>query len=385
MNVDDALQTGSGCAYGSPIDCSPALTDDRKRDIGEILQAINTRMSDLNLDDVQARKHSLNGHRMCGALFAVLCDVKERTVVPGRRAVRGEDEPPDPDLLRLDTMLAAEGIAGPEVTVSGASEGAIDNADYRTKLGQIGQAYREQLGEYRKISDDFRDHVTVLLRQQSSVRPVTFDEVEAMVATINRKFSHVGVQLKQNTCEAVMILRSRFLDARRKRRNFSKMASEILNEYFYRHLSNPYPSEEAKEDLARRCGITVGQVCNWFGNKRIRYKRNIPRAKEEASAHAAKMAAAGATSSSAAAGRGRASGAAAATSGGYRYDAGDCAVSGRGTRFAPNYDDSPVGYDLAGWTQPREVGPEFPPVPETNGFEDDREIIEKRSRICFEK
>ena len=49
-------------------------------------------------------------------------------------------------------------------------------------------------------------------------------------------------------------------DFRRKRRNFSKQASEILNEYFYSHLSNPYPSEEAKEELARKCGITVQQV-----------------------------------------------------------------------------------------------------------------------------
>ena len=57
-----------------------------------------------------------------------------------------------------------------------------------------------------------------------------------------------------------MILRSRFLDARRKRRNFSKKSSEVLNEYFYSHLSNPYPSEEAKEELARKCGITVSQV-----------------------------------------------------------------------------------------------------------------------------
>lgn len=57
-----------------------------------------------------------------------------------------------------------------------------------------------------------------------------------------------------------MILRSRFLDARRKRRNFSKQASEILNEYFYSHLANPYPSEEAKEELAKKCGITVSQV-----------------------------------------------------------------------------------------------------------------------------
>jgi hypothetical protein len=47
---------------------------------------------------------------------------------------------------------------------------------------------------------------------------------------------------------------------RRKRRNFSKTATELLNEYFYSHLSNPYPSEEAKEELARKCGITVSQV-----------------------------------------------------------------------------------------------------------------------------
>lgn len=81
-----------------------------------------------------------------------------------------------------------------------------------------------------------------------------------MVQIIHKKFGSIQMQLKQSTCEAVMILRSRFLDARRKRRNFSKQASEILNEYFYSHLSNPYPSEEAKEDLARKCGITVSEI-----------------------------------------------------------------------------------------------------------------------------
>jgi len=87
-----------------------------------------------------------------------------------------------------------------------------------------------------------------------------------------------------------MILRSRFLDARRKRRNFSKLAIEGLNEYFYSHLSNPYPSEEAKEELARQCGISVAQVNNWFGNKRIRYKKNINKTQEEANIYAAKIA-----------------------------------------------------------------------------------------------
>lgn len=151
-------------------------------------------------------------------------------------------------------------------------------------------------------------------------RPITPKEIERMVQIIHKKFSSIQMQLKQSTCEAVMILRSRFLDARRKRRNFSKQASEILNEYFYSHLSNPYPSEEAKEELARKCGITVStgltiistyiciyierycniyisvvaqvsQVSNWFGNKRIRYKKNIGKAQEEANLYAAKKAA----------------------------------------------------------------------------------------------
>ncbi|XP_055480345.1 pre-B-cell leukemia transcription factor 1-like [Psammomys obesus] len=76
----------------------------------------------------------------------------------------------------------------------------------------------------------------------------------------------------------------------RKRRNFNKQATEILNEYFYSHLSNPYPSEEAKEELAKKCGITVSQVSNWFGNKRIRYKKNIGKFQEEANIYAAKTA-----------------------------------------------------------------------------------------------
>lgn len=52
-----------------------------------------------------------------------------------------------------------------------------------------------------------------------------------------------------------------YIVCRRKRRNFSKEATEVLNEYFYSHLANPYPSEEAKEELAKKCGITVSQVC----------------------------------------------------------------------------------------------------------------------------
>ncbi|KPP64185.1 pre-B-cell leukemia transcription factor 3-like [Scleropages formosus] len=194
--------------------------------------------------------------------------------------------------MRLDNMLLAE--------AGGASDNSIEHSDYRAKLSQIRQIYHTELEKYEQACNEFTTHVMNLLREQSRTRPISPKEIERMVGIIHRKFSSIQMQLKQSTCEAVMILRSRFLDARRKRRNFSKQATEILNEYFYSHLSNPYPSEEAKEELAKKCSITVSQgvgstitvsqVSNWFGNKRIRYKKNIGKFQEEANLYAAKTA-----------------------------------------------------------------------------------------------
>lgn len=274
----------------------------RKHDISEILQQIMN-ITDQSLDEAQARKHTLNCHRMKPALFSVLCEIKEKTVLSLRNTQ--EEEPPDPQLMRLDNMLIAEGVAGPEkgggagaaanasaaASAGGQPENAIEHSDYRAKLAQIRQIYHQELEKYEQACNEFTTHVMNLLREQSRTRPITPKEIERMVQIIHKKFNSIQVQLKQSTCEAVMILRSRFLDARRKRRNFSKQATEILNEYFYSHLSNPYPSEEAKEELARKCGITVSQVSNWFGNKRIRYKKNIGKAQEEANLYAAKKAA----------------------------------------------------------------------------------------------
>lgn len=50
----------------------------KQKDIGEILQQIMS-ISEQSLDEAQARKHTLNCHRMKPALFSVLCEIKEKT------------------------------------------------------------------------------------------------------------------------------------------------------------------------------------------------------------------------------------------------------------------------------------------------------------------
>ncbi|XP_066065292.1 LOW QUALITY PROTEIN: pre-B-cell leukemia transcription factor 4-like [Chamaea fasciata] len=297
-----------------------------RHDSGDVLQQIMA-ITDQSLDEAQARKHALNCHRMKPALFSVLCEIKEKTALSVRSLP--EEDPPDAQLLRLDNMLLAEGVAGPHrapklrekpgktgegagKTGEGAgkvAEGAgqlgegagkagpgpqeLEHADYRAKLAQIRHIFHAELDKYDQACSEFTTHVLNLLREQSRTRPIAPREIQRMVGLIHGKFGSIQVQLKQSTCEAVMILRSRFLDARRKRRNFSRQATEVLNEYFYSHLSNPYPSEEAKEELARRGGITLAQVSNWFGNKRIRYKKNMGKFQEEANLYTARSAADG--------------------------------------------------------------------------------------------
>merc|ERR1711963_508671 len=86
-----------------------------------------------------------------------------------------------------------------------------------------------------------------------------------MVKVIEKKFTTIQIQLKQSSCEAVMTLRSRFLDARRNRRNHTKVSSEILNEYFYANLSNPYPTDEVQEEHREGSG----------GGERVRSKSGL--------------------------------------------------------------------------------------------------------------
>nr|XP_039322132.1 pre-B-cell leukemia transcription factor 4 [Saimiri boliviensis boliviensis] len=282
-----------------PAPSPPAPRRPPRPDTSDVLQQIMS-ITDQSLDEAQARKHALNCHRMKPALFSVLCEIKEKTVV----SIRGiqDDDPPDAQRLRLDNMLLAEGVCRPGKTgrggaVAGAgmatpggcpNDNSIEHSDYRAKLSQIRQIYHSELEKYEQACREFTTHVTNLLQEQSKMRPVSPKEIERMVGAIHGKFGAIQMQLKQSTCEAVMTLRSRLLDARRKRRNFSKQATEVLNEYFYSHLSNPYPSEEAKEELARKGGITVSQVSNWFGNKRIRYKKNMGKFREEATIYTGK-------------------------------------------------------------------------------------------------
>ena len=133
---------------------------------------------------------------MKSALFSVLCEIKERTVLSLRNVQ--DDNPPDPQLMRLDNMLVAEGIMGPEKGAAppqnlGQDSTAIEHSDYKNKLAQIRTIYQQEVEKYDQGCNEFTTHVMNLLREQSRTRPITAKEIERMVQIINKKFSAIQV------------------------------------------------------------------------------------------------------------------------------------------------------------------------------------------------
>ncbi|KAI8967558.1 hypothetical protein BDF20DRAFT_899978 [Mycotypha africana] len=57
---------------------------------------------------------------------------------------------------------------------------------------------------------------------------------------------------------------------KRRRGNLPKEVTEFLREWLIQHKRHPYPAEKEKADLARRTGLTVNQISNWFINARRR-------------------------------------------------------------------------------------------------------------------
>uniref|UniRef100_A0A3Q3IK92 PBC domain-containing protein n=1 Tax=Monopterus albus TaxID=43700 RepID=A0A3Q3IK92_MONAL len=119
-------------------------------------------------------------------------------------------------------------------------------------------------------------HVKNLLREQSRMRPISPKQTEQMVTIIHRKFSAVQLQLKQSTCEAVMILRSRFLDY------LLSSVFNCCNRFFFISTFMLLYAVNQVEFLVISFLLSSLKVANWFGNKRIRYKKNIGKFQEDA-------------------------------------------------------------------------------------------------------
>ena len=100
--------------------------------------------------------------------------------------------------------------------------------------------------------------------------------------TTNRKpreaFVHRQRHVQEVSCSRAVVSSSCSDTADQSRvdhypRHFTPRVTAILNSWFEKNRSSPYPSEEEKEQLARDTRLSVKQIRYWFANKRTRTLR----------------------------------------------------------------------------------------------------------------
>jgi len=149
----------------------------------------------------------------------------------------------------------------------------LERQEFVTRLEQLKEKYAEELEKLDRVCNDFCFGMLNLLREQVTFRPVTDQETQMKILGIQYRFHNVKNKLRQNVFTAILQIHKQYNQARKKKRMLPKKATESLSAWFFEHINDPYPSEEEKSHLASLAGLTLTQVNNWFGNKRIRYKR----------------------------------------------------------------------------------------------------------------
>lgn len=132
----------------------------------------------------------------------------------------------------------------------------------------------EELKEFydNKLCELKRNHKVHLseLAHLADTSCTAHEDTELMMAISEAKskikcFDRLRFSLKEELAEAILELLPESLLLSKK---LSSKAASTMTRWFKQHARHPYPTAKQKEDLARKCAITVERVSNWFVKQR---------------------------------------------------------------------------------------------------------------------
>jgi len=224
----------------------------------------------LSMDELASRKSYVRSHRLLPSAVEMLAQSKKEGIIPPIEPVSLYGDAPQPGTIDfgLDDFLQAQEIdTNPNLPYEDAQKNDERN-EFLYKLEQLREKYKEELDKLNRVCNEFCTRMLTLLRDQSTTRPVHEQEIQLKINGIQQKFDYVRNQLRQNVCNAILVLQKQYHQSPKKRRSLPKKATEHLSNWFFDHLNDPYPADEEKSLLAASGGLTMSQVNNWFGNKR---------------------------------------------------------------------------------------------------------------------
>lgn len=115
----------------------------------------------------------------------------------------------------------------------------------------------------KRLCEEHANGILSVFQDQPKCIPVPQTLLDDIVKGANGRTQILFNHMKTNVELAISQVKSYHSEERpskRRKKQFNYQANEILNEYFYSHLDNPYPSEEVKTELSLQCSISVAQV-----------------------------------------------------------------------------------------------------------------------------
>ena len=103
------------------------------------------------------------------------------------------------------------------------------------------------------------------------------DILAAAVATLNETADEVKPAISKTFTRSDIKQPASTRVYRKRNKLLNQTAINIMTEWFESHLNHPYPTQEEKELMAEKGGITLAQVVSWFNNKRNRSSNTAPK------------------------------------------------------------------------------------------------------------
>lgn len=224
----------------------------------------------LSSEELNERKNFVRNHRMLPVFMELLTTCKKESIIPEPQV--NQDGLPWTDDFGLDDFLESQGIDTSPLHSDDASKNS-QREEFLFKLNQLQFKYKEEIEKLNKVCNECCSQLIMTLREQSTIRPVGEHEAQVKLQKVKHKFDYAKNQLRVCVCSAISALQKQYNQVRKKHKSLPKKATQSLSQWFFEHIQNPYPTEQEKAMLAAAGGLTLTQVNNWFGNKRIRYKR----------------------------------------------------------------------------------------------------------------
>jgi len=185
--------------------------------------------TDLTPQAIQEKKSYIQNHRLHPYMLQIIDDFKREGIIPAI--------PPSSQLTTsdhsLNEFLESQGIESYEDMEE------IDKTDeFSTKLQQFKGAFNEEINKLKDICNQYTMKMIGLLKEQSQIRHVSQEEIQAKTQVIQSKFDYVKNQLRTNVCNAILVLQKQYNhQSKKRRRSLSKKATHVLNDWFFSHIN----------------------------------------------------------------------------------------------------------------------------------------------------